>query len=394
MVFSLVLHSFFFPVPWSKWLAAFLYRNSAVELVDLGGDIGLPLEIDLQAPEAPAPSPPVAAPAMMQPPSEQKPAEAGPKNQEKKAEKKAKPDPSSVASAAASASVARRSAEVRDPLVTAGKAGAVMGKDPNVSVMMVTEAMRSHPVAAEVGAALLQTKQWAAFFGAAALDPFRDTDRILIAGSQFRDTSKISAVVKFRLPSARVREVVESLVEQSDPPGSWVSDDPPVARLSLDGSERNLVLSDPSVVVMVPDSALAQAKRGVSFPATQGSEAVVASLKYPARALRGLPFTVPSTLQVLRVSLVLQEDGSGDVLLDAADADSETAAVSAEQLTEGIESVTTRDIPFLGRVRVMEPVKFAAEGSHVKAKIHLTVAQFRELARLAVSMLREAGQRR
>jgi hypothetical protein len=209
----------------------------------------------------------------------------------------------------------------------------------------------------------------------------------LVAGPQFRDVSQVSAAVKFRLSEAKLREAVDDLRRASDPPGEWVSESPPTAKVRAGSSDRYVVLNGGGLVATVPEGALEQAKRGLSFSASRPGEVFLASIRHPARAFRGLPFAVPATLSVVRVSASLRPDGSADVLIDATDKDASTAESSARLLTSNIEAMSWREVPFLGRIRLFEPVEFRSDGDHLKASAHFNAAQTREMARLVAAML-------
>jgi hypothetical protein len=399
---SLAVHSVFLPLPWSLALWGLWASKQPFELVDLPGEVGFAVELEYAEPPAAAPPP---ADAATTPPADAATAEA-PKPPPPKPPPK---PPTPVASLATpprdgqggaggakpvaergrggEAGAGAQAAGVRDPVGVSGKAGSVVGRDPNVSVLLVTENLRGHPAAAELGPALVNIRQWRSFFGPTTVDPVRDTDRILLAGPQFRDTSKVSAVIKFRLSEAKLREAVDDLRRASDPPGEWVTESPPTAKVHADGADRYLVLGGGGVAMMVPEGALEQAKRGVSFPPARPGEVLVFFLRHPGRALRGLPFALPPSLASLRLGVNLRPDGGADVLIDAVDKDAPSAAASARALTAGIDAASVREVPLLGRVRLFDPVEFRAEGEHVRATARINAAQAREMARLVAAVL-------
>jgi hypothetical protein len=403
VVFSLACHVGVFFLPkllayWGLWS-----ETSSIGLVDMPGDVGFAVELEYTEPPAPAPATapaepaPAATPAPTEAPKPPPPKPppptpppsaslATPRRDGRGGEGGGRP-PEAHARGGSGGAGGQGSVAVRDPVGVSGKAGAVVGRDPNVSVLLVTENMRGHAAAAELGPALVNIKQWKSFFGPTTIDPIRDTDRILLAGPQFRDTSKVSAVIKFRLSEPKLREAIDDLRRASDPPGEWVNESPPTAKIHADGADRYIVLGGGGVGMMVPEGALEQAKRGVTFPPARPGEVLVFFLRHPARALRGLPFTLPPSLASLRLGVNLRPDGGADVFIDALDKDAASAGTSARDLTRGFEAASVREVPLLGRVRLFDPIEFHAEGEHVKATARINAAQTREMARLVAAML-------
>lgn len=406
VVFSLACHVAVFFLPkllalWGLWSEA-----SSIGLADMAGEVGFDVDLHYQEPAPPAAPPADVAPAATPAPTEApkpptpKPAPtpppaaslATPRREGRGGEGGSKSAPDAQAKAGAGGAGGRSGGTVRDPLAAAGKAGGLVARDVNLQVLFVTENLRGHALANELGPALMAIPQWKTFFGPTSIDPIRDTDRILVAGPGFRDVSQISAAVKFRLSEAKLREAVDDLRRASDPPGEWVSESPPTAKVRAGSSDRYVVLNGGGLVATVPEAALEQAKRGLSFSASRPGEVFLASIRHPDRAFRGLPFTMPSSVVVVRVSATLRPDSSADLLIDATDKDASTAEASARTLTSGIAAMSVREVPLLGRIRLFDPVEFRAEGEHIKANAHINAAQTRELARLVAAMLGQ-GQR-
>ena len=66
-------------------------------------------------------------------------------------------------------------------------------------------------------------------------------------------------------------------------------------------------------------------------------------LKYPANAFRDMPVRLPASVEWMRFSLSLDENGGGYARLDAKDKDAETAAKNAPDLTEVINKAVVFD---------------------------------------------------
>ncbi|PKN44663.1 MAG: hypothetical protein CVU63_10075, partial [Deltaproteobacteria bacterium HGW-Deltaproteobacteria-20] len=143
---------------------------------------------------------------------------------------------------------------IRDPIGLAGDARRIAPQDPNVSLLIYPERIRSHRLANQFAPTLTKLRNWRNFFGGTELDPVRDTDRILLAGPQLRDSSRVVAVVRYNVPQERVRAAIDVVVKRSG--GRWENKRVPVAKANVDGAERYFVLTGPGVLVVVPPDGL------------------------------------------------------------------------------------------------------------------------------------------
>jgi hypothetical protein len=270
---------------------------------------------------------------------------------------------------------------VRDPIGISGKAGSIAGKDPNVSLLLGMDAIRSHPSGATLGPMFATLPIWNQFFVGSGVDPVKDLDRILVAGPQFRESSKVVAVVKLKMKEPAIHDVLEGIRQRAVPPGEWES--ATVMTATVDKTKRVFVMQGNGVLMVVPDSLgdTARKLKNASFPGKKG-EAIVVFLKFPGKALRGAPFPIPASLRWVRLATTLSPDGSATTQIDALDTSADQAERSADVLTAGLEAATTREVPFLGTVRMIDRVVFRAVGDHVQGTLQLNPAQTRELAKL------------
>jgi hypothetical protein len=290
----------------------------------------------------------------------------------------AEPAPRPVASAGPETTKPKDPARLRDPLVLSGKAGSLAGKDPNVSAMVLPESFRAHPSSKRLGALLSKVPQWKAFLEATSLDPIADVDRLLIAGPQLRQSAKVAVVIKTRWTDAKLRAALERLREKAG--GEWdAAPTPPVLKTTLDGAERFVVMLGGGLLVIVPIEALPQAKamRGGSFPAARGA-AFLFTLKQPGKALSGLPFAVPTTLEAVRLTMTMRADGGADVAFEGTTGSAAASVIAADVLTRGLETATTRKT-FLGTIRLFDPVTFVADGTRVRATMSLHGGQLAQV---------------
>ena len=269
---------------------------------------------------------------------------------------------------------------IRDPVGLAGDARKIVPENPNVSLLIYQERVRQHPLGSRFAPTLTKLKNWQRFLNGTGLDPVQDVDRMMLAGPQLRDSSRVVAVLRYSAPQARVRAAIDVLVKRSGPRGQWVQARVPVAKAYVDGADRYFVLIAPQILVIVPTDGLEAALKlppTIKFPSAR-NEAVVLFLKHPANAFREFPVKLPDTVEWMRFSMTLDPNGGADARLDAKDKDAATAAENAPKITEAVDKALVIDLLFT-RQRLLDPVTFRAEGDHIRAETHITEAQLRHI---------------
>jgi hypothetical protein len=120
--------------------------------------------------------------------------------------------------------------------------------DPNANVQLLVhnDRVRQHPLGASIGPLLRNVYQWRDFFGPTGIDPIKDIDRMLIIGSQLRDSRDVVAILQFNVPQQTVHDAVDLLVKR-DPEGSWSDAGVPVAKAHADRGERVFVFPSPQL---------------------------------------------------------------------------------------------------------------------------------------------------
>ncbi len=280
---------------------------------------------------------------------------------------------------------ARAASPIRDPVGLAGAAGKVAPQSPNVSLLIYTDRIRKHPLAQQFGPILASVPQWDSFFAGTHIDPIQDTDRILLAGPQFRDSSRIVAVVQYNVPQSKVKAAVSALVTRSGSRGAWLDTKVPAAKAYADRADRFFVFPSPKILAVVPSDGLDQALKlkATTFPRAK-NEAVVFFLKTPRNAFRGLAVRIPESIEWTRCSMTMSEDGGADVHIEAKDQDPASAMSTASTLSQELTRIAV--IPLINK-RLLDPVTFRAEGNTVRADIHLSAAQLRTIFSLVAARL-------
>jgi hypothetical protein len=207
------------------------------------------------------------------------------------------------------------------------------------------------------------------------LDPIRDVDRACIASTGIHRDDRAVVVAQHKLTDAQLRSALDVLIARSSPPGAWIDVGVPAAKVTVRGHTRVVALVEPGFVAVVPEALAQEAKRFIGtggFPDPKGQEATVSWVEDPSQTLRAehAP-NIPSTVRAARIETRLTPDGGADVLVEGQSTDDAQAASDAAALTAEVERATSIKISFV-RVRLFKPVPFRAEGSLVKAEVHLT----------------------
>ncbi|HEX6767415.1 MAG TPA: hypothetical protein VF103_18080 [Polyangiaceae bacterium] len=293
---------------------------------------------------------------------------------------------------------------ITDPVAASG-AERVADVNANVQILIFSEKIRAHPLAARVGRSLSSIYQWRDFFGPAALDPIADVDRMLIVGPQLRDSSEVAVVAKVNVSKERVHEAIDGLVRADPDSGAWLDGGVPEATARVDRAERHFIMPSPKIIIISPPSAAAKARKvGKRFtlPGPQGNEVATAKLATPWRAVRGtgIPLDIPKSILWARGKVTLDEHGSAVIEIVAKDESPEKAAEDAEYLERKITAVTQINLGLLGAVlgtgnhKLVEKVLFSSQGDEIHGAILVTQRQLAEILDFAMAFLSPGPARR
>lgn len=271
----------------------------------------------------------------------------------------------------------------------------VVDPNANVRVIVFNDRVRQHPLGGRVGPLLRNVYQWRDFFGPTAIDPVRDIDRMMIVGSQLRDSRDVIALLQFNIPQERVRAAVDLLVAR-DPEGSWEEGPVPVARAHADRGERAFVLRSSKLVIVTPLSALESAKttRIKSLPGPKDDEIARAHLETPWRAFLGLPIVIPKSIRSADLRLSPRSDGGIVIDILAHDETEPLARADAEALTAALTAATSLNLGLFGSVlfgssqkKFIEKGSFEPDGTDIRGEIVLTRSQVETVLELASGFL-------
>jgi hypothetical protein len=277
-------------------------------------------------------------------------------------------------------------AGIGHPVAMSGVTSEVVDSNANVNLLMVTERVRRHPLGTRIGRLIVNFPQWSSFFESGDIDPVRDINRILVVGPQFRRSADVVAILEHDLPQPVLRAAVDRLV-QRPPRGRWLKAKFPAARAHADRAERLFALTAPHVLVVAPLQLERQilATPPTSFPSPQGDAALVLHIKTPWRALMGLPFRLPPSIEWLRLDVIPNEDGGALVHIGAEDADAGAAAEHAQSLSVALNALTNPDLGALGAlvglrsIAFVDKIQFQAQGRRITGQVRVTPRQLERL---------------
>jgi hypothetical protein len=403
---AFILHLPLLPSNLGAWLQRVL-QGSATDYDDHDASAIIPIDLDLMNDE---PSPSAASTAPPPPPSPTPPpaptgdgttiVDAGAPDAEAP-KKKRPPSDAGVAGDAGTSDDAGISdagavdagpPSVRDPIAAAGGAGKISAKDPNVQVLIAGNVIRKHQLGAAFARILVLIPEWHQFFADSPIDPIRDLNHLLITAPRFRgDTSKVVAVMDFNVPEARVKSAVDLIVNNVN--GTWLDDTPvPTARANVGGGDRLFALvPGKKLLVVLPFEAKDQLeglKKSKGFPNSRVGIAI--SMVSPARPFKGL-FALPDTLKWLRVAVTPTADGGADVALEGGDASEKDAQKHAPEITKAFDQVRVVSL-VITTLELVDHAEFVAEGSSIKAQVHVSDTQLKRVVGMAEMQL--AGQAR
>ncbi len=226
--------------------------------------------------------------------------------------------------------------------------------DCSLSVLVDLTSVRAHPLAAQLGALL---GQWQSLLAEPGLDPLRDVDRLLVIGPELRASGRGLAVVQHHLDATQISAVLARALARGAAAGATAQ-------------ERFYEQISPELLLIAPDR---ESRRTLhDFALAQPPEGTIGTLYVdtPNRALRNLPFELPSTVHWLRGSIQATADNGFAVDIQAGDENVELAKRDAHQLTRNVLSLKTKY-----HTRFIERAVFEAREGVIVGRLEITPPQ-------------------
>lgn len=284
--------------------------------------------------------------------------------------------------------------KLRDPLSVAGAPGKLAAKDPNVQVLISGDRIRKHDLGEWFGRLLTTIPEWQSFFKDTPIDPIRDLDHLLIAGPQFRNSSKVVAVMDYRAPEAAMRAALDTIVQRTG--GAWLPDAPvPTARAKAERAERLFALIPRRrLLVILPADQEGELEKLKSIkPFNRSSQAgIVLSMLTPANAFKNV-YKLPQTLKWMRLTVTPTQDGGADLALTVGDSSADNAEKHADVLTSALNAARTIDIG-ITTIDVLDQVKFSNDGDVIWTRLHVQSKQLKLIMGFVEEGLKEQAKKR
>lgn len=273
----------------------------------------------------------------------------------------------------------RGTATLKDPLAVAGGPGKFAIKDPHVQVLFNGNRLRGNDAGAALGGVLTTIPEWKSFFAGTSIDPIADTEHLLLAGPQFRNSKNVVVFMQYRVPESEMRAAIDTLVKRTKG-GKWIEGAPVPAAIAKAHQYRRVFALVPGkkLLAILPYAARGDlAKLKSVKPFNQASKAgIVIALATPRNAFAGYEevVDVPKTFKWMRLVVTPLKDGGADVALEIGDESAEKAAEHAPLLEKQLSQVRTlAKIATIIGADVLPPMK--VEQDHDILRVNATVSQ-------------------
>lgn len=383
MVLSLFLH--WTVSPWS-----FLPTGEQIEIKDQEGDLLIPADLfDDPGPLAPAPQP-----APDNPPASDQGAGLGLVRDASTPSKDAAVVPDGGRDAGADGlSPSEAGAAFADDGGIAyvddddgGLEGGRFGRDPmetktgagpnNVMVAINFQVIRSHPLGPRLQPILTAIPEWKTFMSGSSIDPYRDTDWMVITGPSLVDTTKDAIYIHYSASDAEVEKAVVAVSAQYAKGGPMDVGAPGVKawRAYAHGAERALLMARGQHIVLIVPSTHAKPfaqdlAKGPPTPRLKKGEAVRTRFARPG----GSVSLIPPSISELRLWVAPRNaDGGGDLYAEGDCPDPAAATQAAADLERAVQSKNSLGVKLL-TAGLLSGFEAHAEGRTVK--VHLPASK-------------------
>ena len=204
---------------------------------------------------------------------------------------------------------------------------------PGVTLGLWFSSMREHPLGKRLAQIAACDAEWRAFVNQ-GVNLMQDFDGVLVVGPNFTDSSQMTAAVRHNLPSQRVHEVMDSLVQKSGKNGHWLA--PDVASARLGRVQRVLMPKQEDLFFVAPSKgwqALNNVKEPLRVPNAEGRSASLVLMR-PNQLLERVGLSLPRRLSELRLEVFANPDQSLDIKIELEDASIAAARQDARNVSE------------------------------------------------------------
>ncbi len=213
-----------------------------------------------------------------------------------------------------------------------GSDSKIIGK-PGITLGLWFSSMRDHPLGKRLTQIATCDAEWRAFVNQ-GVNLMEDFDGILVVGPNLTDSSQMTAAVRHHLPSQRVHEVMDMLVQKSGKSGNWLT--PEVASAKLGRVQRILIPKQDDLFYVAPNKgwqALNNDKEPRRVPDAEGRSLSLAVV-HPNPLFERVGLTLPRRLNELRLEIFTNPNQSIDIKVELEDSSANAARQDARIVSE------------------------------------------------------------
>ena len=286
-----------------------------------------------------------------------------------------------------------------------GMDGESTGK-PGVTLGLWFSSMRNHPLGKRLTQLATCDAEWRAIVNQ-GVNLMQDFDGVLVVGPNFTDSSQMTAAVRHNLPTQRVHDVMDTLVQMSGKNGRWLT--PEVASAKLGKVQRVLIPKQDDLFFVAPNKgwqALNNVKEPMRVPSAEGRSASLVVVR-PNQLFERVGLSLPKRLSEVRLEVFANPDESIDIKVELEDSSATAAKQDARGVSEQLHdffadmwvtAAAVRAITSAGDSTEAQPTENAsletapqldltADDKTLSGMVHLTPAQARTTLELISSVM-------
>lgn len=286
-----------------------------------------------------------------------------------------------------------------------GMEGKLTGK-PGITLGLWFSSMRNHPLGKRLTQIATCDAEWRAFVNQ-GVNLMEDFDGVLVVGPNLTNSSQMTAAVRHNLPSQRVHDVMDTLVQRSGKDGRWLT--PEVASAKLGKVQRVLIPKQEDLFFVAPNKgwqALTNVKEPMRVPNAEGRSVSLVVVR-PNPMFERVGLSLPRRLNELRLEVFANPDQSIDIKIELEDSSAGAARQDARGVSEQLHdffadmwvtAAAVRAITSSGDGADVPPTEspsletaprldLTADDKTLSGMVHLTPAQARTTLELISSVV-------
>jgi hypothetical protein len=277
----------------------------------------------------------------------------------------------------------------RDPSSLLGGVGAVASGTNKVTVLVNFQVIKTHPLGPRIAPLLMAIPEWKQFMTGTSIDPYRDTDWMLITGPSLIHTEKDAVFIHYSVADADVDKAVEAVAAQYAKGGKIDLGVPGTKawRGYAHGAERTFVRPSSHFVMIVPPANAAKfaaAYRNAGLkPRFRKGEALSVEALEPGGSVN----VFPQSISKLRMWVVPRDaDGGGDLYVEGDCPDAAAASAAATELKKTVQQKNSMMVRLVTN-GLLDGFDTSSDGPMMKAHLSASKEQIESILGLVGGFL-------